>query len=113
MEQRGPSDRGDLGVAGTEQAGGVGGELRAAPAVPDPVRRLQVDEVGRHREGLVEFGALQDPVGFRFPVEHGVPRVHLAERVEPRPPVGREEVGELRVVRPVTPVASGLERFGW
>jgi hypothetical protein len=113
VEQRGPPDRGDLGVAGTEQAGGAGGELRAAPTVTGPVRRLQVDEVGRHRERLVQVGALEDPVWFRFPVEHGVPRVHLGERVEPALSAGDEEVGELRVVGPVATVACGVEGFGW
>jgi hypothetical protein len=110
MQQGGPSKRRDLGIGETEQPGGVNGELCASSAVAGHVRRFQVDEVGRHHEGCVEFGALQGAVRFRLEVEHFVPRLHLVQLVEPGAPVIGEQVGQLRVVGAVATLVRGLDR---
>ena len=53
--------------------GGIGGELRAPTAVPAHVRRLEVDEVGRDGQCVVQLLAGQQVVGFGLEGKHGVP----------------------------------------
>jgi hypothetical protein len=75
MDQGRPSERRGLAIAEPEHLGGVHAELCAPTAVAGHVRRFQVDEVRRHREGVVELGAVESAVRPRLEVEHGVPRL--------------------------------------
>ena len=108
VHERRAAQRGDDVVGEPQDAGGVGGELRATAAVPAHVRRLQVDEVGRDDQGLVERLAVEHPARLGLERQHRVPRVELAEPGEPVATVRGEQVGEHRVVRAVTalPAAS-------
>jgi hypothetical protein len=64
-------------------------------------------------EGIVEFGAVQSTVRPRLKVEHGVPRLHLVEPVEPALPVHQEQVGKLRVIGTAATLTRSVERVGW
>jgi len=75
------------------------------------VRGLQVDEVRRNREGVVELGSAQGTVRFRLEVEHGIPRVHLGEPLEPRLATRGEEIGQRRIIGAVAAFAGGVERL--
>ena len=112
MHERGAAERRDGFLVEPEHPGGVGGELRAAAAVPAHVRRLEVDEVGGDGERVVELVAVEHAVRLGLEGEHGVPRLGLAEPVEPAASVRDEQVGERRVVGAVAAIARGLERVG-
>ena len=109
MHERRAAERGDVLLGEPEHPGGVGREVGAATAVPAHVRRLEVDEVGDDGQGVVELGAGQHAVGLGLGGEHGVPRLGLAEPIEPGASVRDEQVGERRVVRAVAAIASGVE----
>ena len=89
-----------------EHAGGIRRELCAPAAVPAPVRRLEIDEVGGHLERVVERLALQRAPGLGLEREDGVPRLGLVEPLEPGGAVLEEEVGEHRVVGLVPTIAG-------
>ena len=109
MHERRAAERGDGFLGEPEHPGGVGRELRAATAVPAHVRRLEVDEVGGDGQGVVELLAGQHAVRLGLEGEHGVPRLDLAELIEPAASMRDEQVGERRVVRAVAAIAGGLE----
>jgi hypothetical protein len=77
------------------------------------VRRFQVDEVRHHSQCLVEFGVLQGAVRGWLQAEYGIPRLCLAEPLEPAARVRGEQVRKLRVVRAVAALTCGVERVGW
>ena len=112
MDEGRPPDRRDLVLLAPEVRRREGGELRAPPAVSRAERRLEVDEVRRHGECLVEFGAHQDPVRFRFEVEHRVPWLKLRDLLEPDVPVRSEHVRDLGVVGAAATTASGVDGGG-
>lgn len=90
--------------------GVVGGQLRALPTVAGHVRGLQIDEVRRHLERVVELGPAQGAVRFGLEVEDGVPGVRLGELLEPRLSMLDEEIGEGRVIRAAASLARGVQR---
>jgi hypothetical protein len=104
-----PAERGGGFLWEPEHPGGAGAELRAATAVPAHVRRLQVDEVSRDRQGVVEGLAVQHAAGFGLEGQDGIPRLGLAEPIEPAASVRDEQIGESRVVRAVAAIAGGVE----
>ncbi len=112
MDQGRPSERRGLAIAEPEHLGGVHAELCAPTAVAGHVRRFQVDEVRRHRERVVEFGAFQGAVRFRLQVEHGIPRLDLLEPAEPPASVRGEEIRKLRVVGAAAALTRGVECLG-
>ena len=77
-----------------EDAGGIRRELCAAAAMPAPVRRLEIDEVGCHLERMVESLARQHAPGLGLERQDGIPRLRLVESLEPGGAVLEEEVGE-------------------
>ena len=112
VHERRPTDHHDLVLRAPEVRRGVGGELCAPPAVPRAERRLEVDEVRRHGERLVQFGPIQDAVRFRFEVPHRVPRLQLRDLLEPDVPVRGEQVREFGVVGAPATTASGVDGGG-
>src|SRR5207249_4593577 len=98
VHERRSARRGRVLVGKPEYAGGMRCELCTPAAVPAPVRRLEIDEVGRHLERVVERLALQVASGLRLEREDGVPRLGLAEPLEPGGAVLEEEIGEHGVV---------------
>ena len=85
-------------------------QLRASTAVAGHVGRLQVDEVGRNFEGVVEVGALENAAGPRLEAEHGVPRIGLPETLEITSTVHGKQIGQLGVVGAVATFSRGVER---
>jgi len=79
-------------------------QIRAAPAEPGQVGRLEVDEVGDHGQCLVEGLAGQEAARGRLEVEDGVPGVQFGQALQPPRTVDGEEVGERGIVGAVTPV---------
>ena len=77
--------------------------------MPAHVRGLQVDEVGRDQQGVVEIVALEQAAGLRLEGEHGVPWLELGQSLEPLAPVLDEEIGERRVVSAITAITRGLD----
>ena len=109
MHERRAVQRRDVLFAESEQPGSVGGQGGASTAVPAHVRRLEVDEVSDDGQRGVEVVAVQHAMGFGLEREHGVPRLGLAQAIEPFASVGDEQVGERGVVRAVAAIASGVE----
>ena len=83
VQQSGPAECRDGFLGEPKHLGGAGTQLRASPAVSGHVRRFQVDEVRRQGEGVVGSLAFEHLPRFRLKVEHGIPRLHLVEFVEP------------------------------
>ena len=71
-------ERGRVLFGKPEYAGGIRRELCTPAAVPAPVRRLEIDEVGRHLERVVERLAFKRAPGLGLEREDGVPRLGLA-----------------------------------
>ena len=94
VHERRPAQLGGRLFREPEHPRGVGGELRAPAAVTAHVRRLQVDEVGRDHQGAVESLALQHAARLGLEGEHRVPRLGLAEPLEPGQAVLDEHVGD-------------------
>ena len=113
MGQRSPSRSPHVVLARSQDLGGVRGELGAASAVARPIRRLQIDEVGHHRQGLVERSTVQGTQRLRFPIEHRVPGIGLGELGEPDVPMRHEQLGEVGIIGASAALAGGVEcRFG-
>src|SRR5438105_5697587 len=74
--------------------------------MPAPVGRLEIDEVGRHLERMVERLALQRAPRLGLEREDAVPRLRFAQPLEPGGAVLEEEVGEHRVIRLVPTLAG-------
>ena len=110
MDQRRPAERDGGIVIQTEHLGGIDSNSGAAAAMPAHVRRLEIDEVGNHGEGVVQLSADEDTVGLGLEREHGVPWLGLAQPIEPATPMRDEQVGQRRVVGGVAAVTSGLQR---
>ena len=109
MHERRPTQCGDGWLGQAEHPSGVGGELRAATAVPDHVRRLEVNEVRRDLEGVVEILAVEHATGLGLERQHGVPRLRRREPIEPVPTMGDEQIGKLRIVCEVATVARSID----
>ncbi len=110
MHERRSSEDGDGVVVVAQDLSRGGCEVGASAAVAGHVRRLQVDEVGHHEERLVQRGPPERPMRLGLELEDGVPRVERGQPLEPGCAVGREQVGQLRVVGPPAAFADGLER---
>ncbi len=109
VHERGTPQYRQVLIIEPEDAAGVDHELRAAATVTAHVRRLEVDEVCDDGQRVVERAARQDAMGLRLEGEHGVPRLHVRQVVEPLATVDDEQVGEHRVVRARAPVARRVE----
>ena len=109
MHERGPAEPRDLAFVEAEYACRVCGEGRTATAVPDHVRRLEVDEIGGDCERVVDRVSLEQAARLGLEGEHGIPGLGRAEPFEPVEPVLDEQVGERRVVGAVAAVAGRVD----
>src|SRR3954447_23329246 len=113
VDQRCAAQPPDLTLVQADVRRGIGCQLRTTAAVPGHVGRLQVDEVRDHQQRVVELGTVEDPVRMRLQVENGVPRLQLAELLEPGGRVRLEHSDDRWVVRAAGSLTRHLERLCW